>query len=217
MVLVELLELIAALACGYILGSIPTSIIVGRLYGGVDIRRFGSGNPGTTNVIRQLGWGPGAAVFLVDSAKGYLAVLLVGLLNLDPFAWGNDSARAVAGAGAVAGHIWTLFAGFRGGKGVATAFGALLALQAGAAFICALIFASTVLLTRIVSLASLVSAASMAPALLLLGLMTEEGWNGSTIAFSIAAAAMIIYAHRSNIDRLASGTESRFRPPGGDP
>jgi glycerol-3-phosphate acyltransferase PlsY len=206
----ELAELIAVLALGYILGSIPTSIIVGRLYGGIDIRQHGSGNAGATNVMRQLGWGPGLLVFVVDAAKGALAVILVTLLALDPFNWGSESARLIAAGSAVAGHIWTLFARFRGGKGVATAFGALLALHPIAAGISVLLFALVVALTRLVSLASIVASVSLPLTLLLWHWFAGRPLSRSMLLFAVVVAAMIVLAHRSNIAKLARGVESRF-------
>jgi glycerol-3-phosphate acyltransferase PlsY len=215
MALSELPELIALLALGYIIGSIPTSIIVGRLHSGIDIRRLGSGNAGATNVIRQLGWGPGLLVFVVDAGKGYCAVILVALLGLDPFGWGGESAGLIAGCSAVAGHIWTLFARFRGGKGVATGFGVLLAVHPAAACICALLFAVVVALTGIVSLASLIATASLPLALLILSWLAGSASSRAMFAFAIAVAAMILFAHRSNLARLFRGAESRFTDPDG--
>jgi glycerol-3-phosphate acyltransferase PlsY len=213
MALGELPELAALLALGFVIGSIPTSIIVGRLYGGIDIRQHGSGNAGTTNVIRQLGWGPGLLVFAVDVAKGHLAVTLASLLGLDPFGWGAESARAIAGASAVAGHIWTLFARFRGGKGVATALGALLALHPVAAGICMLLFVVVVSLTRLVSLGSMAAGAAVAPLLLLLSWAGGRPLHLALLLFAIAVALLILFAHRSNIARLVRSAEPRFRPP----
>jgi glycerol-3-phosphate acyltransferase PlsY len=209
----ELFELIAIVGLGFILGSIPTAVVIARLYGGMDIRQHGSGNPGATNAIRQLGWAPGLLVLAIDVAKGALAVLLVTEASLDPFGLGDESARCIAGTAAVAGHIWSLFARLRGGKGVATAFGALLAIQPIAASVCALLFATVVSLTRIVSLASMIAIGSLPVILLLLSRFAERSLSPTMLLFAILLTALVVFAHRTNIAKLVAGTEPRFRSP----
>jgi glycerol-3-phosphate acyltransferase PlsY len=206
-------ELIAILLIGYLLGSLPTSVWVGKLYGGIDIRRHGSGNAGATNVIRLLGWKPGLFVFAVDFIKGYLAILLVAISGLEPFSWGGESACLIAGCAAVAGHIWSLFAGFRGGKGVATAAGVLLAAHPLAMLLCAAVFAIIACITRLVSVASMAATASFPLALLLLRWFREQTFSPPMMGFALVVAALVIFAHRSNIANLIAGTEPAFRGP----
>ncbi len=203
----------AILLIGFVLGSLPTSIWVGKLYGGIDIRRHGSGNAGATNVIRLLGWKPGLFVLAVDVLKGYLAVAIVAGLGLEPFSWGSEDALLIAGCSAVAGHIWSLFAGFRGGKGVATAAGVLLAVHPVAGLSCVAVFTIVVCATRLVSLASMTATASFPLVLLLLDRLREQPYSRSLMAFALVVAAVVIFAHRSNIANLIAGREPRFRGP----
>ncbi|MFC1595440.1 glycerol-3-phosphate acyltransferase, partial [Gemmatimonadota bacterium] len=147
------------LVLSYLLGSIPTSIVVGRIGAGLDIREHGSGNAGATNVYRLMGLGPAILVGLVDVAKGSIAVVVISTLQVDPeLQLSTDMLKILAGGAAVAGHIWTVFGGFRGGKGMATAIGALAFIAPvalGAALVVWLILLFT---TRIMSLASLSAA-----------------------------------------------------------
>jgi glycerol-3-phosphate acyltransferase PlsY len=206
-------ELAAILLIGYLLGSLPTSIWLGKLYGGVDVRRHGSGNAGATNVIRLLGWKPGLFVLAVDLLKGYLAVAIVAGLALEPFSWGSEGALLLAGCSAVAGHIWSLFAGFRGGKGVATAAGVLLAVHPVAWLFCVVVFTVVVCATRLVSVASMTATASFPLVLLLLDWLRDQPYSRSMMAFALVVAALIIFAHRSNIANLIAGREPAFRGP----
>ena len=146
----------------YLVGSIPTSIIVTKLVKGVDIRNYGSGNAGGTNVIRILGWKAGVLVILIDILKGYIATMLITKFmvgempfrNLTPF---EDITviRIIAGCAAILGHIWTAFGGFRGGKGIATAGGVLLGLATIEVLVSMGIFALVFILSRYVSLGSI--------------------------------------------------------------
>lgn len=203
----------------YLVGSIPTSIIVGRLVRGIDIRQHGSGNAGGTNVIRVLGWKAGVFVILMDMAKGLVATLLISRLmfgalpfpNLTPF---DDYTvvQIIAGSCAILGHIWTLFAGFRGGKGIATAGGMLIGIAPVEVAVSFGVFAIVFLVTHYVSLGSL-SAAVAFPLTMFFreNVFLEEipGYN-TLIYFSIAIALLIIYTHRTNIKRLLAGTENRI-------
>jgi glycerol-3-phosphate acyltransferase PlsY len=200
-------ELIAILLIGFLLGSIPTSVWLGKLYGGIDVRRHGSGNAGATNVIRLLGWMPGLIVLAVDLLKGYSAVMIVALLG------GDQDALLIVGGSAVAGHIWSLFAGFRGGKGVATAAGVLLAIHPVAWSICLVVFAVVVCATRLVSVASMTATASLPLVLVLLDLLLDRPYSGSMMVFALVVAALVIFAHRSNIANLVAGREPTFRGP----
>lgn len=200
-------EFIAILLIGYLLGSLPTSLWLGKLYGGIDVRRHGSGNAGATNVIRLLGWKPGLFVLVVDILKGYLAVMIAAVLG------GDERALLIAGGSAVAGHIWSVFAGFRGGKGVATAAGVLLAVHPLAWILCIAVFAIVVCATRLVSVASMTATASFPLGLLLLDWLRNRPYSASMMAFALVVAALVIFAHRSNIANLIAGREPTFRGP----
>ncbi len=197
----------------YLVGAIPTSILVGKILRGrdFDIRNEGSGNAGGTNVFRVLGWKPGLFVMLVDALKGFVATLWIA--RWQPF--GSPGINEIAlpiicGAVAVLGHIWTIFAGFRGGKGVGTATGMIVALYPVAALVCFGIFVVVVYLTRYISVGSITAAACL-PLVLLLG----EKLFRKTVAlemliFSVVLTGIIFYTHRQNIRRLLAGTENRF-------
>lgn len=208
-----MLSLIAALVASYLVGSIPTSIIVGKILRGrdFDIRREGSGNAGGTNVFRVLGWKPGISVMAIDVGKGVLATLLVS--QWQPFGTVYLTAtvlQILAGLAAVCGHIWTIFAGFRGGKGVGTAGGMIIALYPVAALICFVIFILVVFFTRYVSLGSLAAAVALPLVLLILPEPAQQGDADALFLFSLLVSGLIIYTHRTNIRRLLSGTENRF-------
>nr|WP_217449437.1 glycerol-3-phosphate 1-O-acyltransferase PlsY [Deinococcus sp. JMULE3] len=180
----------------YLLGAIPAAAWVARTRG-VDIRTVGSGNSGATNVQRSLGNGPGLAVALFDILKGVLAVLAAYQLDL------GLPVMAACGVAAVIGHNFSPFLRFRGGKGVATTFGAVAALLpvAGLAFF--VIFMTTVWLTRFVSAGSILAAVAAAFTAFLVG----PGWLGLVVT---ALAALLIWQHRDNVNRLTAGNERRF-------
>lgn len=183
----------------YLFGSIPTGLLLARALGGVDIRTTGSGNIGATNVYRTLGKKVGIMTLVGDCLKGVIPVVLAKQLGL-PVAW-----VAAVGAAAFLGHVYTVFLGFKGGKGVATALGVFLAV-APLAVLCALALFVTVLLKwRYVSLASISAAAAMPLFIILLGNPLP------VIAMTLLIAALVIYKHRDNIDRLKNGTESKFK------
>lgn len=148
--------IIAAGLTAYLLGSIPSAVWVGRLFHGIDVREHGSGNAGATNVIRVLGWKTGIPVLLFDMAKGFLAAMLPRLFNLAP----QDSAMLVnlqifTGLMAITGHIFPVFAGFRGGKGVATITGVVLSIHPLVTLTCFLVFVAILLITGYVSVSSM--------------------------------------------------------------
>ena len=219
-----------AAAIGYLLGSIPTGYLVGRSYG-IDVREHGSGNIGATNVVRVLGKKPGYFVFVCDALKGWLAVSLgtlvaAYLVVLPATVNGLDLASASAGAGeyvllllagiiaalsCILGHNFPVWLRFRGGKGVATTVGALLGLMPLAFLVVAAVWMLTFYLTRYVSVASIVAATALPIAVLIL-----DRWHPSRIGmwpmliFSVAAAVLVWWRHRANIQRLRAGTEPRF-------
>ncbi|MBN2564902.1 MAG: glycerol-3-phosphate 1-O-acyltransferase PlsY [Candidatus Eisenbacteria bacterium] len=198
-----------ALVVSYLLGSIPTSDIAGRMRG-VDLRSAGSGNPGFTNALRVLGPRTAVPVLIVDVAKGAAAVLLVADMLGAGSALGPIGVRLASGLAAVAGHMWPVFARFRGGKGVATACGVFLAMAPFAAGASVVVWIAVVAATRYVSVAS------MAAALFLpLAIWAESrvlGGRPSTalLVAGVAVAAAVVLRHRSNIRRLMDGTENRF-------
>jgi glycerol-3-phosphate acyltransferase PlsY len=206
--------LVVALAGGYLLGSIPTSLILGRLVARIDIREHGSGNPGATNVLRVLGWGWALPVLAVDVGKGFLAAWL-GALLAGGSSWGREGLSLLAGSSAVAGHVWPAFASFRGGKGVATAAGALFAVQPVGVLFCLVLFAAVVATTRRVGVASVASAVALPVGLALVRGLGADGISGASIGVAAGLAALIVFTHRSNLARLVLGTGPRVGSLGG--
>jgi len=182
------------LLVAYLLGSISFGIIVTKIVKGVDIRNYGSGSTGMTNVLRTVGKGPGALVFIGDAAKGMLAVLLGQY-------YGGDVYAVIGGIAAMLGHAYPIFFGFKGGKGVATGFGIILALAPEVTAIAITIFLVTVFLSKYVSLGSLLGSLSVPINMYLFAKPL------SLIIFGIAGASFVVYAHRANIKRLYQGTE----------
>ncbi len=205
-----LINLLAIALAGYLLGSIPTAIIVSKVFHGIDIREHGSGNAGATNVFRVLGWKSALLVMLVDVGKGVVATLYASQLVFAPVTVEPVYLKLLAGLAAVFGHIWTVFAGFRGGKGVGTAAGMLLALYPIAVLICLAIFVIVVYSTRYVSLGSITAAVSLPIVLLIMKQGFHKFVEPELMAFSVFIAVLIVFTHRSNIRRLISGTENRF-------
>jgi glycerol-3-phosphate acyltransferase PlsY len=194
---------IVAAVVGYLIGAIPTGLIVGRVYKNVDITRVGSQRTGATNVLRTLGPGAAAIVFLGDGLKGVLAVVIANALTN-----GDALAASLAALGAIVGHSYSIFIGFRGGRGVTPGLGALLVLAPLAALIAVALGAVLIVLTRYVSLGSIVGAASGGIVLSLLALIGLE--PRPYLLYGSVAAAFIIVSHRDNIARIVSGTERRL-------
>lgn len=203
--------LIALLALSYLMGSFPTSIIVARRTKGIDIREHGSGNAGGTNVLRVVGWKAALVVAVVDVGKGALAAALPLLSpGVASIPIGRADSCALCGACAVAGHIYPLFARFRGGKGVGTSAGMFAVTQPLALAFAAPVFVASVWATRWVSLGSLLGALAIPVAIFL---TRGRGWIGANrIAFGVtlAIAALIFFKHRENISRIIRGKESRL-------
>jgi glycerol-3-phosphate acyltransferase PlsY len=194
--------MIAALlvVASYLVGSIPTSYIVARLVRGIDLRQHGSGNLGATNAFRVLGWRAATPIFLVDTMKGFLPVVL--FASIDGAA---HSGWALAyGVAAIFGHVFSIYVGFKGGKGVATSAGVFLAFAPWAVLISLGIWTALVATTGYVSLASIVSEALL-PALIL-----ATGAPRAVLIVSMLLALFVIFAHRANIRRLLRGEEHRF-------
>jgi len=208
-----MLTLIVVLLLGYLVGSFPTAILAGKVLRGwdFDIRNEGSGNAGGTNVFRVLGWKPGLFVTLVDVFKGMAATLWVSAWQPFGTAYIDVTVMPIlAGLAAVCGHIWTMFAGFRGGKGVGTAGGMIIALYPIAAVICLAVFVSVVYLTRYVSVGSIVAALSLPIILALMQVWFQRDIPDALFEFSALVSVLIVFTHRKNIRRLIEGTENRF-------
>jgi glycerol-3-phosphate acyltransferase PlsY len=197
------------LLISYLLGSIPTSDIAGRLKG-VDLRKSGSGNPGFTNALRVLGPRVGVPVLIVDVAKGAVAVLVVAGVFGAGSPLGPVGVRLAAGLAAVAGHMWPVFAGFRGGKGVATACGVFLAMVPLAAGASVLLWLVVVGATRYVSVASITAALFLPFAIWGEARIHDRAPSPALVVAGIVIAAAVVLRHRPNIRRLANGTENRF-------
>ena len=203
------------LLAGYLLGSIPAGYLAGRWLRGVDIRTLGSGSTGATNVLRQFGKGPALVVFLVDVLKGTAAVLLAKAL-LEPAGvgsaanWISDSWVVAAGLASLAGHIWPVWLGWRGGKAVATALGMLLGLTTPVGLACFGVFLTVLSFSRIVSLSSVVAA--LALPLLMLGWFQGQAMDlrWPYLALALLTSALVIWRHRSNLSRLLAGTEPKL-------
>lgn len=212
-----LLAIIVILA--YLVGAIPTSIIVSKAVKGIDIRQHGSGNAGGTNVMRVLGWKHGVMVILLDALKGVLAVVVIARLHYGGLPFANVSpfddftlVQIIAGISAVIGHIWTVFAGFKGGKGIATALGMLLMIVTIDMLIAVGVFLIVVTLSRYVSLGSIVAAASVPLTMIFRENILHDsiiGYN-TLLPFVIAVSLLVIYTHRKNVVRILNGTENKL-------
>ncbi len=208
----EFIQLILLLLLSYIVGSTPTSIIVGKITRGIDIRDHGSGNAGGTNVFRVLGWKPALFVVIVDVFKGWLpaAYFATRLFQGQPLT-DTGLVQILCGFAAVLGHTYTVFSGFKGGKGVGTVAGMLIALFPLAFPLCLIVFAITLMLTGYVSLSSIFASVSLPLFLFILPpVASVEPAPLSLLVFSLLIPWFIIFTHRSNISRLRQGTENRF-------
>jgi len=205
-----MLNLSIIIILSYLLGSIPTSIIVSRIHKGIDIRDHGSKNAGATNVYRVLGTIPAVIVLAVDALKGMSAVLIISRLSFGDPVSNMILMKILAGVSAVIGHIYPVYAGLRGGKGIGTGLGVLLALIPREVIIALGLFVIVVAATRYVSLGSLSAAA-----FILLALVVEKYYLGIKVDLELVIACLfltvlVFYTHRSNIKRLLNGTENKF-------
>ncbi len=206
-----MVEFAAVAFVSYLLGSIPAGYLAGRI-AGIDIRKVGSGNIGATNVTRTLGRRYGYSVFLVDFAKGALAVCISTLLSqhLEPKATSTEIYGIVGAVFCVLGHVFPAWLRLKGGKGVATSAGALFGLMPLAALIGVVVWVLIFEVTRYVSVASVTTAAILPMAVL--GLAYARHTNGMELFyFSLCLAALVVFRHRSNLSRLMHGTEPRFK------
>jgi acyl phosphate:glycerol-3-phosphate acyltransferase len=191
----------------YLIGSIPTALIISKRFFGIDIREYGSGNMGATNTFRVLGPKYGTVVMVIDILKGMLAVALYNFL---PYYLHNELERTNLmiglGLSAVLGHVFPVFANFKGGKGVATLFGMILAVQPVVAGSCVGVFLLVLYLTRYVSLSSILGAIMLPISVLWI-------WNEHEVlyrAFALLVAFLVLLTHQKNISRILRGVESRI-------
>lgn len=203
------MQTVVVVVLSYLLGSIPTGAIAGRLRG-IDLRSEGSGNLGATNALRVLGPAVGVPVLFVDVAKGALAVLAVArLAGADPLL-GPSGIRLAAGLAAIAGHVWPVFAGFRGGKGVATACGVFLAMAPLATAAAVAVWAVLVGATRYISVGSIGAIILLPFGIAAEAAVRETPRPTALILTAALVAAAVVVLHRANIGRLINGTENRF-------
>ena len=194
-----MLDFVVAAAISYILGSIPNGLILGKAIWGVDLRQHGSKNIGATNAWRTIGKAGGISIFALDFLKGAISAYLG--LHLG----GSELAGVLCGILAIAGHSWSVFLAFKGGKGVATGLGVIAALMPMVTLIVFAVWFVIVYFTGYVSLGSIVGAALVPILTLFFGLHTEF------LILGLIAAVFIIYRHKSNIERLLKGTESKIK------
>lgn len=194
-----MLDFVVAAAISYILGSIPNGLIFGKAIWGVDLRQHGSKNIGATNAWRTIGKAGGISIFALDFLKGAISAYLG--LHLG----GSELAGVLCGILAIAGHSWSVFLAFKGGKGVATGLGVIAALMPEVTLIVFAVWFAIVYFTGYVSLGSIVGAALVPILTLFFGLHTEF------LILGLIAAVFIIYRHKSNIERLLNGTESKIK------
>jgi len=202
----EIFNVFLLLILAYLIGAIPTSVWVGKIFFNLDIRKYGSGNAGATNVMRVLGTAVGIPVLLFDILKGFLAVKILALFpGFIPGTTEFVNMQIALGIAAVIGHIYPVYAGFRGGKGVAAIFGVLLALNPLSTLCAAGIFLATLFISKYVSVGSITAGISF-PFLIIL--IFKSPFISLKI-FSVLVAFLIIFTHRKNISRLLHGTENK--------
>ncbi|MDQ7947836.1 MAG: glycerol-3-phosphate 1-O-acyltransferase PlsY [Pedobacter sp.] len=200
---------ISALIAAYLLGSIPTAVWLGQAFYGVDVREYGSGNAGATNTFRVLGKKAGIAVMVIDIAKGYTATKLayfIGLSVTGPrFSAQFVNYELALGVIAVMGHLFPVFAGFRGGKGVATLFGMVLAVNPAAALLCVIVFVTVLLSTKYVSLSSICAGFTFPIGIV----FVLQSSVKSEVLYGICVCVLILVTHQKNLERLLKGKESK--------
>lgn len=201
---------IAALLLAYLLGSIPTAVWIGQAFYGVDVREYGSGNAGATNTFRVLGKKAGIPVMLIDIAKGWTATYLANFIGTSITGGPHSnlvSYELALGITAVMGHLFPIFAGFRGGKGIATLFGMVLAVNLQAALLCVAVFIIVLLITRYVSLSSILGGFTYLTGVTF---FYNKNTNNLVVIFGMCICVLIMVTHQKNIERLLKGKESKI-------
>jgi len=200
---------ISAVIFAYLFGSIPTAVWLGQAFYGVDVREYGSGNAGATNTFRVLGKKAGIAVMIIDIAKGYTATNLAYFIGLSVTGPQHTSQfvnyQLALGVTAVMGHLFPIFAGFRGGKGVATLFGMILAVNFPAAMFCVLVFVVVLLATKYVSLGSICAGFTFP----LSTIFILQSTIRSEVLYGMCVCILILITHQKNLERLLKGKESK--------
>ena len=197
------------------MGSIPSAVWIGKKYYGIDIREYGSKNAGTTNMLRVLGRRAALPVFVLDFFKGFVAVSLIGFMRYDidiTSAW-LINLKIMGVFAAVLGHIFPIFAGFKGGKGVATLVGAITGIYPIVVLLCFAVWVLVFLITHYVSLASMIAGCSFPIFAIIYSSMEwsrVKDVSMSFIVFSFVVAGLLLWSHRKNIERLKAGTESKI-------
>ncbi|MFO0322453.1 MAG: glycerol-3-phosphate 1-O-acyltransferase PlsY [Bacteroidota bacterium] len=201
----ETITIISLIFVAYLLGSIPSAVWWGKRFYGIDVREFGSGNAGATNTFRVLGKKAGFPVLIIDILKGTCAVLLA---HLSPYKFDTNpfvNLQLALGVSALIGHVFPVFVGFRGGKGVATILGVVICLTPITSALVLIVFLSILILTRYVSLSSILSGFSYP---IFLNLLLDNQ-NETLMIFSIFVSALLVITHKKNISRLIRNQESR--------
>ncbi|MDP1728226.1 MAG: glycerol-3-phosphate 1-O-acyltransferase PlsY [Bacteroidota bacterium] len=203
----DLLFLILGSSFSYLLGSIPSSVWIGKTFYGIDVREHGSGNAGATNTLRVLGKTAGISVLIIDFLKGFAAAYLVYFQsNMIPNTAEFREIQMLFGSFAVLGHVYPVFARFRGGKGIATLLGVIVAISWQVSILCILTFILVVWLSKYISLGSMIASA-ISPIFVYFIYGSNEQFF---IYFCIGVALMVLYTHRTNIERLKNGSETKF-------
>jgi glycerol-3-phosphate acyltransferase PlsY len=205
-----MLTILIIIISSYLLGSIPSAIIISRIFKGIDIRDYGSKNPGFTNVYRVLGTLPAIIVLIMDIGKGVAAVLLLTQISFGPVTLNLVSIKILAGISVILGHVFPVFAGFKGGKGIATTLGALFSLIPLEIGLTLIVFITIVAITRYISLGSLSSAAFIFLALLFERYYLKRNVPTELLGMIFFLTVFIFFTHRANIKRLFNGTENKF-------
>ena len=200
---------VSALILAYLFRSIPTAVWIGQAFYGIDVREYGSGNAGATNTFRVLGKKAGIAVMLLDIFKGYTATNLAYMIGLS-VTGPQDSVQFVnyqlaLGISAVMGHLFPVFAGFRGGKGIATLFGMILAVQSEAAMLCVLTFIIVLMITKYVSLSSILAGFTFPLSIIFI----FQSPIRSVVLYGMSICILILVTHQKNIERLIKGKETK--------